>query len=103
MARLDVRRVAGESPDTGIRAARGASSAPGSAVVASAQPAAAAKSGSSAVKVPLIVLAQFVRPSQYDGKSRSTFCILRSARLPLSFAASAPLTWNRRSFELLLP
>jgi hypothetical protein len=95
MARLDAEWVAAESLDILICTVRGASSAPGSApgsaVLSSAQPVAApAKSDRTAVKIGLIVLAEFIWPPQYDGKSRSTFCILPSARLPFSFATSAP-------------
>lgn len=79
MARLDAKWVARESPHIAICAACGASPGPSSAVVASPPPnAAPGKSGSTAVKIALIVLAEFVRPSQYDGKSRSTFCIMIS-------------------------
>jgi hypothetical protein len=91
VAGLDANWVAGESLEIVICTVRGASFASGPAVGSSAQPVAApAKPASTAVKIALIVLAQFVRPSHYDDRGGFTFCIRRSARLPVSFAASAP-------------
>jgi hypothetical protein len=91
MARLDAKFVAEESPKLEFWKEGGASSAPVSAIMESGQQtAASAKSGVRAVTTALIMLAQFVRPSQYDDNSRSAFCLRRKATLPLSFAASVP-------------
>jgi hypothetical protein len=87
MARLDLKPVRGETSKIEIRTARNASSPPEAPLPT--QPAARPdKSADSEFSIAPVFGAQFVPPSQYDDKSRYTFCMRRPAGTAASFAGS---------------